>query len=109
MAGYPWNGSTRELGSRCPNFGACHAERSEASRHLFASLNTNAGILRFAQNDALSDRGRIPRDVPYSARSIRAGSMRTARITGGSAATSAAARMVSAGKAIILGSLGLTW
>jgi len=46
---------------------------------------------------------------PYSARSIRAGSMRTARITGGNAATSAATRMVNAGSASILGSPGFTW
>ena len=45
----------------------------------------------------------------YSARSVVAGSTRTARITGGSAASNAAARMVSAGSACILGSVGFTW
>ena len=45
----------------------------------------------------------------YSARRVSAGLMRIARITGGSAASKAAAMMVSAGKASILGSEGFTW
>jgi len=44
----------------------------------------------------------------YSARNIVAGSMRTARITGGNAATSAATRMVSDGSASISASVDLT-
>ena len=45
----------------------------------------------------------------YSARSTVAGSILTARIMAGSAAISAAARMVSDGSASIPGSVGFTW
>jgi hypothetical protein len=43
--------------TQCPSFVAdnplvCHSERSEESRHFFALIQlSNAGILRFAQND----------------------------------------------------------
>ena len=43
--------------TECPSFVehnpiACHSERSEESRHFFALVElSNAGILRFAQND----------------------------------------------------------
>jgi len=45
----------------------------------------------------------------HSARMIVTGLVRTARITGGSAASNAAARMVSAGSAIIVRSVACTW
>ena len=47
--------------------------------------------------------------VPHSARRISVGSVRSARSTAGSVATSAVSRMAHAGSAIISASVALTW
>jgi len=75
-----------------------------------AQEQPDEGFLRSGQyEESREGRWRPSSPVSYSARSIVAGSIRTARITGGSAATSAAARIVNAGRITILGSPGLTW